>query len=80
VPATNFPLHTLTPIVAQQLVHLIRTFNATLSELALETGMGYLDVYALTDRGDGIANGQWHIDDHHLLPSSIMQAFEKFSH
>jgi hypothetical protein len=39
--------------------------------------MGFLDVYALTDRGDGIAGGDWHTDTHHLSPDALAEAFDK---
>ena len=76
VPATNIPLNTLTADVAEQLVHLIRVFNAMLKDRTLAAGMDFLDVYALTDRGDGTASGQWHIDDVHLTPSAMVEAFK----
>jgi len=77
IPATNIELKTLSADKQEQFVGLLRMFNAKLKTLALEAGMGFLDVYALTDRGDGVANGQWHIDGHHLLPSAIPEAFSK---
>jgi len=52
-------------------------FNERCKSMALKTGLGFLDVQALTDRGDGIANGKWHIDEVHLLPSAIAEAFDK---
>ena len=30
--------------------------------MSKEKGLGYLDVYKLTNRGDGLSNGIWHID------------------
>jgi tetratricopeptide (TPR) repeat protein len=77
VPATNIPASVLTTEVREQLVLLIQLFNATLKEQALANGMDFLDVYALTDRGDGSADGQWHIDDVHLSPRAIAEAFDK---
>ena len=76
VPATNIPLHALTAEVAEQLVRLIRVFNTMLKDQVLAAGMDFLDVYALTDRGDGTASGQWHIDDVHLKPSAMVEAFQ----
>jgi hypothetical protein len=43
----------------------------------LAAGLDFLDVYALTDRGDGIANGEWHIDYYHLQPHAMVQAFDR---
>ena len=77
VPATNIQLDALSKDEIEQFVDLIRTFNAILKKQALATGMGFLDVHALTDRGDGIAGGELHIDTHHLLPSAVVEAFSK---
>ena len=77
VPATNIPLNTLTAEEAKQLVDHIRQFNIILKKQALAAGMDFLDVYALTDRGDGIASGDWHIDTYHLLPNATTEAFSK---
>lgn len=78
VPATHIALDGLTVAAAAQFVGLIRTFNAVLRARVREVGMDFLDVYALTDRGDGIADGQSHIDDRHLLPSAMAEAFERY--
>lgn len=81
VPATNIKLDALPKEEIEQFVHLLRSFNAILKQQALAAGMGFLDVYTLTDRGDGIAGGDLHIDTHHLLPSAVAEAFEKhYSH
>jgi tetratricopeptide (TPR) repeat protein len=75
VPATNIPLNALAEDITEQLVRLIRVFNAMLKDQALAAGMDFLDVYELTDRGDGTASGQWHIDDVHLTPDAMVEAF-----
>ena len=81
VPAINIPLDALSQDNIAQFTQMIRAFNAILKKQALAAGMGFLDVYALTDRGDGIAGGDWHIDTHHLLPTAIAEAFRKhYSH
>ena len=77
VPATNIPLDLLAATEVEQLVHLIRIFNTALKEQTLAAGMDFLDVYTLTDRGDGIANGEWYIDSSHLLPSAVVAAFDR---
>jgi len=77
VPATNIQLDALTATVTEQFVHLIRIFNNALKWSALDAGMDFLDVYALTDRGDGIASGERHLDYNHLLPSAVAEAFDK---
>lgn len=81
VPASNLPPNlppnTLTASALGQLVNLIRDFNAALKSLSLAAGMDFLDVYALTDRGDGVAGGEWHIDNIHLLPDAVAEAFDR---
>lgn len=77
VPAPNISFDTLTAAEAAQFVNLITVFNSTLMEFSLAAGMDFLDVYSLTDRGDGIASGQWHIDNYHLLPCAVTEAFAK---
>ena len=75
IPATNIQLDLLPTETAGLLVKLIGLFNAALKDQALAAHMDFLDVYALTDRGDGAASGEWHIDNFHLLPSAITEAF-----
>ena len=77
VPHAKSPVNTLSFSEEEQLGHLIKIFNARLRTQALGAGLGFLDVYALTDRGEDHA-GEWHIDDHHLLPSAVAEAFSAY--
>ncbi|MFZ5773996.1 MAG: tetratricopeptide repeat protein [Thermodesulfobacteriota bacterium] len=77
VPALNFRIDELQAHAAEQLVSLVRLFNGALKEQALAAGMDFLDVHALTDRGDGLAGGGWHMDYFHLLPGAIAVAFDR---
>ena len=77
VPAPHIRLNALTEDVVRQLVHLISVFNARLKDLALVAGMDFLDVYGLTNQGDGIADGRWHIDDYHLTSNAMVEAFNR---
>ncbi len=77
VPCSNIAMDRLEPDAAEQLVILLRIFNAALKSRALAAGIDFLDVYALTDRGDGVAGEGWHIDDIHLLPDTLVSAFER---
>ena len=49
--------------------------NAHLHTLTRTYDMDFLDVFTLSDRGDGIADGTKHLDRYHLLPTSIAEAF-----
>ena len=61
------------------LAELIRIFNGLLKAKASEKGFEFLDVHKLTDRGDGISNGIWHIDDYHLSPEGMVAAWNEHS-
>ena len=56
---------------------LISKFNSILKEEVLNAGMGFLDVFVLTNRGDNFSNQKWHIDSTHLKPSAFSEAFDK---
>ena len=43
--------------------------------ISREKGFGFLDVHELTDRGDGFSNGIWHIDQFHLSPDGVIEAW-----
>ena len=77
VPATNIKMAAMSEDEKLKFVRLIRSFNTILKEQAMSAGLSFLDVYSLTDRGDGIASGEWHIDDVHLLPNAVVEAFAK---
>ena len=75
--SSNVRLGNLAPELSEHLVHLIRIFNDALKSQSLAAGMDFLDVYTLTDRGDGIAGEGWHIDSTHLLPDTLVAAFDR---
>jgi tetratricopeptide (TPR) repeat protein len=77
VPAPNIPPGGLKPEAATQHAKLVRVFNETLKDLALSAKLDFLDVYTLTECGDGVTNGSWHIDTHHLLPEAVIEAFNR---
>ena len=78
VPSTNIQFNELAAAATEQFVNLIQTFNTRLRSQALSAGMDFLDLYALTDRGDGISSGECHLDDYHLLPSALVEAFDRY--
>ncbi|MFZ6656238.1 tetratricopeptide repeat protein [Undibacterium sp. TJN19] len=53
----------------------LRMFNEYLKQAALQRGMDFLDVFAMTDSGNSKSNQQWHIDEHHLRPDGVARAF-----
>ena len=43
-----------------------------------EKGLDFLDVYTLTNRGDGFSNAKWHLDSYHLSPEGMLEAWSKY--
>jgi tetratricopeptide (TPR) repeat protein len=76
VPASNATIDHQTPSERAQFLQLIRDFNVYLRQQALASGMDFLDVHSMTDRGDGASNQRWHLDPVHLKPSATAAAFE----
>ena len=68
-------MQALSAIERAELAALVKTFNARLADGALSRGFDFLDVHALTDRGDGCANGDWHIDEYPLTPAAMEKAW-----
>ena len=76
IPATNIPLDNFSAEIAERLIRIIHEMNIAIEKQAMLYGFRFLDVYSQTNRGDGISNGKWHIDDVHLHPSAIITAFD----
>ncbi|MDP1980135.1 tetratricopeptide repeat protein [Undibacterium sp.] len=75
VPAHHLDESVHTQAELQHFGQFLSLFNTQLKRQALEMGMDFLDVFTMTDGGNGKSNQQWHIDAHHLRPDGIMQAF-----
>ena len=60
------------------LVDLIKEFNYELGNKSKKIGFEFLDLHTLTDRGDGYSNGIWHIDEYHLSPAGMLEAWKKY--
>lgn len=76
VPAPYIQASVQSTPEAKKLAKLISDFNARLRSGTNDLTLAFLDMHALTNRGDGFTNGEWHIDGTHLLPTAIAQAFE----
>ena len=59
------------------LVDLIKEFNYELSAKSKNIGFEFLDLRTLTDRGDGYSNGIWNIDEYHLSPAGMLEAWKR---
>ena len=53
----------------------IKKFNIILRRQSQIFKFNFLDLYELTDRGDGFSNAKWHIDTHHISPAGIAEAW-----
>ena len=61
-----------------ELVQLRIIFNEFLKKIAQEAGFGFLDVHALTDRGDGVSDVEWYLDNGHLTPQTMQRAWQHY--
>jgi hypothetical protein len=59
------------------LIDLIKKFNYELSAQSKEIGFEFLDLYSLTDRGDGYSNDVWNIDNCHISPAGMLEAWRR---
>ena len=78
VPCSNIDTKNIPKEKVMELTNLIREFNILLKNKSIEIGFGFLDVYKLTDRGDGISNQSWHIDEYHLSPEGVQEAWREY--
>ena len=58
-------------------VNVIKNVNFYLRKFANQNRLEFLDIYQLTNRGDGLSNEIWHMDDYHLKPIGVVQAFKE---
>ena len=59
-------------------IEVIKYFNKEL-KIQSKKRFWFLDIYKLTNRGDGISNEVWHIDDFHISPDGILEAWKNFN-
>jgi len=79
VPCPNIDTGTCSEKEVTQLIEVIQKLNCELQSKSKVKGFGFLDVYKLTDRGDGLSNTIWHIDDVHLSPDGMMEAWRRYA-
>ena len=60
------------------LVDLIKDFNLTLKKQSIFFGFNFLNLHEMTDRGDGFSNDTWHIDNYHIAPAGMQEAWRSF--
>ena len=70
-PNINFKNYNLARI--RQLSEVIKTFNRDLREVSKKKKLKFLDLYNLTNDGEGFSNGLWHIDTHHISQGGMLK-------
>ena len=79
VPATNIPLNSMSTVDAEGYTAMISLFNEVLRRYTLEHyGLMFLNTYDMTNAGNGISNGIWHIDMFHLTRNAYVTAFQNY--
>ena len=78
VPCPNLDVRNHSTNDFRQLRQVIKIFNHELKMQSEEKGFGFLDTYQLTNKGDGMSNGFWHIDDYHLSPEGMREAWRRY--
>ena len=78
VPCPNLDVRNHSEKDIRQLIEVIKIFNYELKMQSKERGFGFLDTYQLTNRGDGTSNVSWHIDDYHLSPEGMQEAWRRY--
>lgn len=78
VPCPNIPTANYSKEEIDELVEVIEMFNFELESESMKKGYGFLNVHKLTNRGDGLSNAIWHIDEYHLSPEGIQEAWCKY--
>lgn len=77
VPCPNIDIRNRLETEIDQLTEVIKVFNSELKTKSKENGFAFLDVYQLTNNGDGMSNGSWHIDGYHLSPDGMQEAWRQ---
>ena len=79
VPCPNIDIRDHAQKDIKQLVEVINIFNCELKTQSKEKGFGFLDTHQLTNNGDGLSNSFWHIDNCHLSPEGMQEAWRKYT-
>tara|TARA_E500000178_G_C17030165_1_gene760172 strand:- start:2420 stop:4354 length:1935 start_codon:yes stop_codon:yes gene_type:complete len=77
VPCPNIDVEAYTQKEILELIKLIKVFNIELKKKSMEKGFRFLDVYKITNRGDGLSNNIWHADNYHLSPKGVLEAWNR---
>jgi tetratricopeptide (TPR) repeat protein len=75
VPCPNISIDNQNKEEISVLVDLIKEFNIILKNQAHFYKFNFLNIHKLTDRGDGFSNEKWHLDQYHLSPAGMQEAW-----
>ena len=74
IPSPNIDITDTPKEKVEELISLVKDFNIVLKNKSIKIGFGFLDLYELTNRGDGFSNKIWHLDAHHLSTKGMLEA------
>jgi len=77
IPCPNLDKSKINELDILNLAKLIKKFNKVLKTKSMSFGFDFLDLGVITDNGEGISNRIWHIDQYHISPSGIKEAWQK---
>jgi tetratricopeptide (TPR) repeat protein len=77
IPCPNIDLEKVEKNDLSMLIDFIKKFNLDLSHKSKKMGFEFLDLHTITDRGDGYSNSVFHIDEHHLSPAGMLEAWRR---
>ena len=78
VPCPNLDVRNYSEKNIRHLGEVIKIFNYELKIQSKEKGFGFLDIHQLTNKGDEMSNGSWHIDEYHLSPEGMQEAWRRY--
>lgn len=78
VPCPNLDLNIYTQDDIRKLTMVVDQFNKELIKQSKEKKFKFLDLHKLTNRGDGYSNKIWHLEDIHLSPSAMQEAWNNY--
>ena len=78
VPCPNINFKKYNSVRIRQLAEVIKIFNEALNEVSKKRKLKFFDLYNLTNDGQGLSNGLWHIDTHHISPNGMLEAWHNF--
>ena len=78
VPCPNININDQSQEDVKRLAETIKVFNYELRTQSKDRGFGFLDTHQLTNKGDGLSNGSWHIDGYHLSPEGMREAWKRY--